>query len=171
MVYVLKSIVPVGRSGEWEVARYFHPTDGRTYTALHRGNITVMSDSDESVSDMPTLQDHAKGHVLVSGLGLGLMIQALDGLYDRMTIIEQSEDVIKLVWPTFQANTKIELVVADARTWEPPRGAHYDVAWHDIWDRDHKDNIPEMLAIEAKYADKVDWQDTWSWRHLGGRPA
>lgn len=169
MALELYSIVPEGVSGEWSVSRHIHKK--RSWARLRRGDRTIMSDHPGEIRPLEKVRDHAHGHVLISGLGLGLAIQALNQVRDRVeriTIIEKSVDVAKLVWPFFQDDPRLELIIHDALTWEPPTGAHYGAVWHDIWDKVVPRNIPEMILLEKRYADICDWQDCWDWNKMDG---
>lgn len=167
MALTLMSIVPEGQSGDWSVVRKHHKD--ATSTTLRRERRGIMSDRPREIESLEKVRDNAHSHVLISGLGLGLTLQALQEVADRVTritVLEKSVDVAKLVWPSFQDDLRHELIITDALSWEPPAGAHYGVVWHDIWDRAIPKNIPEMVKLEQRYADISDWQDCWDWEQI-----
>lgn len=110
--------VPDGTSGVWKVETYTigdSPrefinllTHGRyvppgTYKRLLRGHTCVMSNTPDEIRDFSRILYQSKGSILVNGLGLGVFLKALlakDAVTD-ITVIEKSEDVIKLVAPTY----------------------------------------------------------------------
>ncbi|MDT4898422.1 MAG: hypothetical protein QOH25_3499 [Acidobacteriota bacterium] len=114
------------------------------------------------------------GDVLITGLGLGLvaesMLRPAESRVNRITIIELSPDVIRLVAPYLHSRYpgKIEIIEADAFTWESPRHARgFTVAWHDIWpDPYTPENDVEMARLEERYRPWCDWQGFWPRMYL-----
>ncbi len=86
------------------------------------------------VDDPPhwwAMEDHAQfysGHVLVAGLGLGLIIHALaaNPRVTRITVVEREQDVIDLVAPLVPA---VEIVHGDFWEWDGcmPDGIFFDL--------------------------------------------
>ncbi len=113
------------------------------------------------------------GEVLVTGLGLGLVIESILGparsTVHRITVIEQSRDVIGLVAPYLHARYpgRVDVIEADAFAWCPPPGLHFTVGWHDIWPDPYAARCqPEMRALEARYAAICHWQGSWPREYL-----
>jgi hypothetical protein len=88
------------------------------------------------VDDPPhwwAMEEHAtfyRGHVVVAGLGLGLIVHALAACPDveRVTVVEVEPDVITLVQPHLPPNAKVEIVAGDFWDWEgQPDGVFYDL--------------------------------------------
>jgi hypothetical protein len=171
--------VPEGESGTWRIKREVqtaakaehesimgairgesrHVPEG-TYTVLYRGRTVVMSDTPDEIRDHLGFVQRATGRVLIAGLGLGMVLQAVARKDDvsHVTVIEQSEDVIRLVADHYRAKpfgTKIEIVHHDVMEWRPPRTARWDSAWFDIWDDLCTDNLPEMATLHRRYARRV----------------
>ena len=175
--------VPEGVSGAWRVERftvsesdekmerlYSMFNGGRyvpagTYTWLKRSNYTIMSDTPDEIRDHLSAISKACGNVLINGLGLGVVLQAMARKPEviTITVIEQSSDVIALVAPHYQAmfGDKINIIQADAYEYKPPKGSRFDVAWHDIWDDLCADNLPKMAKLHQKYGRLTDWQGSW----------
>lgn len=175
--------VPEGVSGVWRVERFtvsesdekmerlhsmfnggrYVPAD--TYTWLKRSSYTIMSDTPDEIRDHLGAINKACGNVLINGLGLGVVLQAMARKPEvtAITVIEQSSDVIALVAPYYQAmfGDKINIIQADAYEYKPPKGSRFDVAWHDIWDDLCTDNLPEMAKLHRKYGRLTDWQGSW----------
>jgi hypothetical protein len=148
-----------------------------TYTALLRygrlGNPydtdVVMSDHLCEVADHAALVNYARAHaplkhVLINGLGLGVAIVLLSPYVTRLTLIEVSASVIRLVAPHYHARygSQIEIVQADALTYQPPEGVHYNAVFHDIWDTISHENLVDMKLLHRKYGRLCDWQASWA---------
>ncbi len=195
--------VPEGASGAWRIERFTVSAasagiemlrasthGGRgvpegAYTRLVCRGHTVMSDTPDERRDHAMFVRRAHGDILITGLGLGMVLQAclerrtaLGGDPDapfvecgpsgyavaHATVVERSEDVLALAGPHYQARygDRLTLVCADALTWQPPRGAAWDVAWHDIWPDLSTDNLAEMARIRRHYARRMrGWQGCW----------
>lgn len=176
--------VPEGTSGEWKVVKYTVTDsdlgiynlrlirDGQyqrilppgSYTRLTQGRETVMSDTPAEAHEHFRLYHAAKGRVLLNGLGLGFGLAAIlrKPEVTSVTVIEKSEDVIKLVAPSIK-DPRVDIIHADALEWTPPKGVRYDVVWHDIWTNImNSDDKPTATKLRRKYARKTDWQSCWS---------
>ncbi len=187
---LVKSIVKPGESGNWKVDKYrvtkreaelanlraaFNPGRGSYhvepgwYTRLllcsEHGTSIVMSDSPDEISHHREFVRVAHGNVLVNGLGLGVCLQMLCmkpvGEIKRITVIERSPDVIKLVSKYF-TDEIITIINDDAFTWKPPRGTYYNAVWHDIWNDICTDNLTEMKTLHRRYGRRCQWQGSWS---------
>lgn len=178
----VQSVVPEGESGLWRVEK-FHVTEDDIkifnlralwhtssrmmvpgdFTKLTRNGKIIMSDTPSEIRDHRYFIRVARGNVLVNGLGLGVCLQMLLAKSDvvSITVIEQSEDVIKLVAPSFVRPHRVEIIHASAFDWKPPKGVRYDAVWHDIWDDICADNLPEMHTLHRKYGRRTDWQGSW----------
>lgn len=165
--------LPEGESGDWKVERMVVHADihalrfwldgravppGDDYTLLtKKGTGVFMTDTPAELNDAYWLLRLACGHVLISGLGIGMIPRALlldrygAGRVERITILEKEPDVIKLVAP-HMADKRIDIIEADAFTWEPPAGTKFDYAWHDIWPDMCSDHKPEMNRLTRRYA-------------------
>jgi spermidine synthase len=105
---------------------------------------------------------HAKGHILINGLGIGMVLAACLRKPDvsRATVIEIDPDVVALFGPAY-ADPRVEVVTASAFEYQPPNGIRYGMVWHDIWDDICGDNLPEMTKLKRKYGRRADWQGCW----------
>jgi hypothetical protein len=182
-----RSEVPAGASGAWVIekllipARDYDPaTDPRpdcfkfrpgTYTCLRREATQFMTDLyDEWWTQREGIAQALRrgGDVLVTGLGLGLVAEAMlrpaTSKVQRVTVVELSPDVVRLVKPYLEGRYagRIEVVEADAFTWEPPRERRFTVGWHDIWPDPHTAVVTEeMHRLEHRYSAWCDWQGFW----------
>ena len=111
MVEPYKVDVPEGKSGWWAVERFVvdaraaalenlrasigssaRPIEARTYTALRRSGHTVMSDTPAEYRDLAGVVRAARGRVLLIGLGLGCVLDAVARKPEvtHIDVIEQS---------------------------------------------------------------------------------
>lgn len=178
----IKIDVPNGTSGNWRVEEFevskndaqfcglravFNGGRGRLpegiYKRLYRGNVLVMSNTPDEIRDFMPFVRQASGSVLINGMGLGVLLKALLEKEEvkEITVIEKSEDVIKLVAPTYLKDKRVKVIKADAFEYEPEKGKRFDSVWHDIWDYITSDNLPEMAKLHRKYGRRTDYQESW----------
>lgn len=180
--------VPEGEIGDWSIKhvtvtpedeknqrmRACNPSSmGRfvragTYTMLYRKGALWMSDTPDEMKDHLSPIYEAKrlgGHVIINGLGIGMVANAILALENvtKVTVIEMSPEVIKLVGPslTEKYGSRVEIIEADSYEYKPPKGVRYTVAWHDIWIDLCTDNLQQMAKLHRKYGRRVDWQGSW----------
>lgn len=135
-----------------------------TWTFLLLNGETWMSDTPDEIADHLPFIHAAEANVLVTGLGLGVVTQALlrKPSVRRVDVVEYSAHVARLIGPTFAADERFHLHVADAWTWTPPEGVVYDHAWHDIWQQLDPANIPEFERMRARYRGVARNQACWA---------
>jgi len=182
-----RSEVPAGRSGSWVVEKVSLPERGYDsdsdprpdcfkyrpgeYTCLRRGPEQFMTDLyDEWWTQRDALREALArgGEVLITGLGLGLIAEAMlrqpKGRVSRVTVVELSPDVIRLValYLTGRYPGRIEVVEGDAFTWTPPADRRFTVGWHDIWPDPYGPAVAgEIERLEQRYRPWCDWQGSW----------
>ena len=173
------SFLQDGVSGDWSVSTFEVPKNdlsqmismlksGRgvpagTYKRLKRNGTVVMSNTPDEIRDFSHFTRHAKGYILINGLGIGCVVKVLLDKPEitKITVIEKSEDVIKLVSPYFN-DERLVIINADAFEYVPPKSEKFNYVWHDIWDYITSDNLPEMARLHRKYGRKTEWQDSWA---------
>lgn len=106
----------------------------------------------------------AKGHVLIAGLGLGMIVHPIAAKKEvkSITIIEKSSDVIKLVAPTLP--NKAKAIEGDIFVWTPEKGTKYDSLYFDIWAGICTDNLDDMAKLNRRFARfkaPDAWADSW----------
>lgn len=140
-----------------------------TYCVMEVSGEIVMSDTWLERWTNLDIVNHAHGHVLIAGLGIGLVLTRIlpDPKVSTVTVIEKSPDAIALIGPHYQ-DSKFTIVCADIHTWTPPsKSTRYNVIYFDIWNHISADNYPETKLLHAryrKYLDKEDpdrWMDSW----------
>ncbi len=181
--------VPEGEAGSWKVKCYTVTADneklqriraifngGRyvpagTYTQLTRNGSLVMSDTPDEIRDHWSFICKASGNVLINGLGLGMVLQAIlnKSEVDKATVIEISPEVVALVGEHYQEHygSRLEIIQADALTWQPPKGTRYFAIWHDIWSDICSGNLPEMHKLHRRYGHRCNWQGSWGRALIG----
>lgn len=178
--------VPDGTSGPWTIdtftiteaeARSYNLSclfggsgamciDPGTYRRLrHKDRGVVMSNTPMEVRTNRIAYRMARGRVLINGLGLGMLLEAIlskpDVTYVR--VIEIDPDVIKLTGPHFAHDPRVEIICADALEYKPAKGELFDYCWHDIWDTISSDNLPEMATLGRRYGKRRSVeQDHWA---------
>lgn len=174
--------VPEGKIGDWWIEKHvvregdlikqlgsFFNT-GRIvppgeYTRLVCGKTVVMSDTPDEMRDHYEVVYKAIGNVLIAGLGLGVVANAIliKSDVDMVTVIEKNKEVIDLVGPHYKSiyGDRINIIHADIFKWHPERGAYYDVAWYDVWNTVCGDNYEEMKFLHRRFAKKTGWQGSW----------
>jgi hypothetical protein len=185
---VSKVSVPEGVCGDWRIERFVVSEDDArrfnfgvmmdmlrgagdrrieagAYTWLKRGSETVMSDTPAERYDHAGFVYVAKGRVLVNGLGLGMVIQALLDKPDvtNVTVVEKSSEVIELVASHYLArcNDRLTIEFGDAFLARPSKYDRFDYIWHDIWDTICSDNLPQMARLKRKWRGKCGFQACW----------
>ena len=184
--------VPLGRCGEWSVERFeVGEENARVFNmreALH-GHRFIEPGIYRSLVHRPEGQtgelwmtdtpaecaDHAEcvvqaarfgGHVLIFGLGLGVVTQAMCDMpnVEHVTVVELEQGVIDLVGPFWKNRygDKLSIVCADAFAWEPPRGQRFGVVWCDIWLHLSAGNLSEQARLNRRYARRSQWVGSWA---------
>jgi hypothetical protein len=182
-----KVSVPEGTSGPWEVSRFEvnesqammdmlknprrHCPKGQ-YTQLTRDGRIVMSDTPAEMRDHHWAVREAQGHILINGLGLGLVLLNCMSKpeVERATVIELSPDVIRLVGPHYEEmyGDRLEIICADAMTWKAPKGIKFGMVWHDIWPDISADNYEAMKTLHRRYGRKAEHQGSWCREEVEG---
>jgi spermidine synthase len=141
------------------------------YAQLLVGRTLMMSDTQMERRSNYEVVRQARGHVFISGLGLGMILHPIlnNPEVTQVTVVEKYADVIKLVGPTLPHQEKLTFVEADVMTWKPAKGTKYNVIYHDIWPDITEDNLKDMAILHRRFAHfkaPGGWQDSWKRDHL-----
>ena len=120
---------------------------------LHRGEC-VMSDTPMEMRTNIDFVRSAFGDVLIGGLGIGLILLAIQNekSVHTITVIEKSKEVIELVKPQLPLNGKVSIINDDVFNFAPSKGTKYDMIYMDIWDYVNSDVYEnEMKPLKARY--------------------
>lgn len=184
-------VIPAGRSGLWFIRKFHLAIDvsidhnghriiipPNTYTCLFRTTAStlhldppgtcVMEDTPPEIKTHLSFMIQARGKVLVTGLGLGCVVRGLlaNSAVERITCIEKSADVLKLVAPYMPPDKRLEIIHACAFDWVASNRRQFDYAWHDLWsDRDagepHLDIWHTQLIFDC--LNTVSRQGAWNY--------
>ena len=187
-VYI-KSDLLEGQSGDWILEKFSLPeitpeqqqADTRpdwakntpgVYTRLRRSKKVFMTDVYSEWATQKIAMEQALergGSVLSTGLGLGMIVESIlstpGSSVEKITVIEQSPDVIRLVAPHLQAKygEQLEIINADAFSWELSPDANFSVVWHDIWSNPAAPQVAaEMEQLHQHYQNHCQWQGCWA---------
>mgnify|MGYP000934481274 CR=1 FL=1 len=169
--------IPEGICGDYKIERFTTDrTDwsalksgrsvpiGESFTRLmHKGNL-IMSDTPAEQRDHMLPVFRAGGSCLINGLGIGMVLHniLLKDCVTDVTVIEISEEVIKLVGPSYTSDPRVTIIQANALEYKPPKGKRYRMVWHDIWPSICEANLPSMMTLHRKYGRRCDWQGSWA---------
>jgi hypothetical protein len=114
----------------------------------------VMTDTPDELKTHLEFMLRAFGEVLVTGLGLGCVVRGLlqNPAVGKITVVERSFEVLKLVGQYMPKDPRILIVLADALKWVPlavDHGHKWDCAWHDLW-TDNERGEPHLQIWHAK---------------------
>ena len=152
----------------------------------------MMTDTPYELNSTKDFVDRAHGHVLVTGLGLGLVVLALykNADVESVTVIESNPDVIKLTEPRIRAvlkgNNRFVVVEDDAFTWNPgdvfrqaerctgmKMGVLPKMRWncilHDIWPTINDLDLPGMTKLKRRYSHWLVKSDPQRFQHVWGQ--
>lgn len=103
------------------------------YIRLRHGIEVVMSDTDMEKRTNARFVANAHGNVLIGGLGIGMILLAIQDKSDveKIIVVEKSEEVISLVKDQLPLNSKVEIVHADV--WEYVPSCKFNTIYMDIW--------------------------------------
>lgn len=151
---------------------YFVPPG--VYARLMVDDEIMMTDTAFEKATAFEFLQRAQGSVLITGLGLGVILPPLcsNKRVKKILVIEKSQDVIDLVWPTFEsAYSKLHVKCADAFDWHPGK-ERFDTIWFDIWPSINDDNLPAITKLKRRYGQWLNrdnpsrWQGAWVERRL-----
>ena len=142
-----------------------------TYPALFDpfGEINMIA-SPVLIDDQREAVKDAAGHILVGGLGLGLVVGMLADVEDvtAITVVEINRDVISLVWDAYQNIEKARVVIGDAK--QPQRLLEHQVikeqleffgpfsrVWLDLWPTDESSTVSERWQAIKNWSSVCDW--------------
>lgn len=149
---------------------------GRGFQAIKSGDYVRLSVNGElMMSDTPferrtnlAFVDNAKGRVMIAGLGVGLILNALkekvlSGKVSSIVVYEKYQDVIDLVASRY-SDLPLEVRCEDILTYKPSKEERYDTIYFDIWPTVSTDNLPEMALLHQRWKthkEKGGWMSSW----------
>lgn len=196
--YRMAGVIPEATSGKWaivhnvktdvsarELIRAGEYVPPGTYCTLTYGDPRTfggsvwMSDTPMERGTNLAVLSHARGEVLIGGLGVGLIVLPilLKADVERVTVIEKSPDVIALVAPWLErarvelgAPAALDVIEADVFHWTPDQTYRFDAIYFDIWRDVDEGNLDEMKVLSSRYRTrnraKGAWLGHWQKDHL-----
>lgn len=121
------------------------------YARLKIDGETMMSETPMEQRTNSTFVIDAHGDVLIGGLGLGMIIMAIQNKEDvrSITVLEKSQDVIDAIQHQLPLNNKVNIICADVFDWKPDK--KYDCIYMDIWYYPNQEAYEEMKTLKRKY--------------------
>lgn len=165
MFYNMADLLEDRENGDWKLQRFtidknnframMEGISSGTYVRLlHKGEC-VMSDTNMEKRTNIDFCCSAYGDVLIGGLGIGMIILAIQDKPEvkSITVIEKNEEVIDMIASQLNFNDKVKIICADVFDWKPEIGVKYDVSYMDIWNWVNRDIYErEMKPLKRKYA-------------------
>lgn len=138
------------------------------YVKLYVDGQLMMSDTDMEKDSNSEFVRNAYGDVMIAGLGIGLIINALRhkvefGQVTSITIYEKYQDVIDLVGPKY-SNLPIKIIRQDILTYIPSKDEKYDTIYFDIWPEICPDNLEEIRILHNRWKfhkKSGGWMNSW----------
>lgn len=141
--------------GERDIIGLVQGISPGTYVRLmHEGEV-VMSNTDMEKRTNADFCRKAYGNVLIGGLGIGMIILAIQDKQEvkSITVIEKNQEVIDMIASQLKFNEKVKIIHADVFEWKPDKGVKYDVSYMDIWSYINHDVYEnEMKPLKRRYA-------------------
>lgn len=139
----------------------YNTTAGTYLCLFERGKYCWMSDTPFERDTNRHVLDKANGHVLIVGLGIGMIPVALAQLdkVKSITILEREQEIIDLISPYIQ-NHKIRIICGDAQ-YPPFNTKSFDYIYLDICPTVDLDNWNEMKLLLRKYRKLGFYVDAW----------
>ena len=130
----------------------------------------VMSDSRMERRTNTRLIKQGTGHVLIAGLGLGMVLFPLQEKKEitKITVVERSLELIGLIKTAIgdKLSDKIEIVHSDIFEYETDE--KYDLIYFDIWNTVDAFNFHEMVKLRKQFKgnliDSSKEKNIFSWR-------
>ena len=180
--------VPDKRIGPWEIQSFIlTPAEADTHNAReaagrkryihcnvhykrllryqesrHFGEV-IMSNTPAEVEDHWPFIDKASGDILIFGLGLGMVVQALIDKPDveTITVVEIDSNIIALSGNHYEnLSKKVKILQADAFNYYTEQ--KYGAIWFDIWDRIDEENLDQMQQLKKRWRKNSPIRMCWA---------
>lgn len=122
------------------------------YVRLICGSECVMSDTPMEKRTNREFVANAHGNVLIGGLGIGLILLAIQDKDDveQITVVEKNKEVVELVGSQLPLNSKVYIVNDDVFQYKPL--FKYNTIYMDIWNYINKDVYnDQMKPLISRY--------------------
>jgi len=151
--------IPENETTNWKLEM-----DNGELSLIKKSLGSIMKDSILEYQTHKWLWENATGDILVAGLGIGFLNKELidNHTFDSVTIIENSQEVIDMVWPYCAKDSRFTLIKEDIETWNIPEDSHWDIGWFDSWIGDNVLSYDGYkAAMKYKYESHCDKIGFW----------
>lgn len=147
-----------------------HGINTGEHVRLSVNGTLMMSDTNMEKRTNTEFVCSAHGNVLIGGLGIGLIILAIQDKEEvtGITIVEKSADVIEIMQKQLPLNDKVKIVCADVFEYEPTE--KFNTIYMDIWAYINEDVYEEEMKplikryrkyMITKKEDENRWINCW----------
>jgi spermidine synthase len=152
-ITITPTIIPEAESGDWHIQH--QEVRGETYTKLYKGDTLIMIDHPaEKITH--EIAKTFYGKVLIGGLGLGYVASILPDEVTHVDIVDNSQDVIDLVWKHLDLDDRYKLHKDDIFNWKPDE---YDFVYLDVWDLPNRAGYDMMIKLKPIFPDAICWKE------------
>ena len=161
----MTEILKDGKAGDFELTHFeIEKNDlyailhgipcGKFIKLTHRGEV-VMSDTAMEKRTNRDFVVKAHGNVLIGGLGIGLILLAIQDKEDieQITVVEKNKEVIELVGNQLPLNSKVNIVNDDVFEYKPL--FKYNTIYMDIWnyinENIYNDQMKPLISRYRRY--------------------
>lgn len=129
----------------------------------------VMSNTPMEMNSNRVAFKNANGKVLVAGLGMGMILDAMltKPEVTHIRVLEIDKDIIDYVGSFYSNDDRVEIIHQDIRTYIPASDEYYDYIWLDIWDDIDQRNIDEFIELNELFSKHCKKMNLWSMDLLG----
>lgn len=122
---------------------------------------TVMEDSRRELRRHLPIWLHAKGRVLVTGLGLGCVVRGLLASPDveHITVVEIDGKIIEVVGREFENNPRVKIIHGDAL--KVKLSERFDYGWHDLWTEGNAHLQVQHAKLIKRFHPRCSFQGAW----------
>jgi 16S rRNA A1518/A1519 N6-dimethyltransferase RsmA/KsgA/DIM1 with predicted DNA glycosylase/AP lyase activity len=121
----------------------------------------VFADFSDAFDNLYSQYEIAHGRVLITGLGFGILLKALDAKQEveSITVIEKEQDIIDAFLKNNRVSDKVKIIKDDATTYAPEE--EYDCLLPDHYEKQTWEwKVNDMNAISKRIKHKHFWP--WS---------
>lgn len=129
------------------------------FVRLSRNGAIIMTNTPMEHHTNTEFIQNAHGDVLIAGLGIGLVLIAIQDNPEvkTITIIERHQEIIDLVFPHLPMKKECKVVCEDVFNYIPEK--KFNTIYFDIWN-DVNYNIQEIEVLREKFIEYLDLSDS-----------
>lgn len=165
----------VGRCGRWRVEDFYFAHDGRMADSefyvpagrykrlVHEKRGVVMNNFPHVLRLRNSCLQNSYGSVFLSGLGLGLLVDALleRKSVEKICVVEIDADVISLCGSKYANDSRVCIFNANVFDYFPSDGEFFQAVWHDVWETFWIEEKKQAEALCARWKKHSNWQGAW----------